>query len=100
MSFTSSGTRPSDSAAVAAEIAAAKAEWLAKWLPLLESDEKPINTYRVIRDDGIALIMDIKQETNVAQNMASPMSPFFYTCSLMHCMPISLVIYKLLVCVH
>ena len=35
-------------AQVAAEIAAAKQQWLAKWMPLLTSDEEPLNTYRII----------------------------------------------------
>ncbi len=35
---------------VAAEIAAARAEWMADWMPLLTSDETPINPYRVIWD--------------------------------------------------
>ncbi len=35
---------------VAAEIAAARAEWMAEWMPLLTSDETPINPYRVIWD--------------------------------------------------
>ena len=38
----------SDSAQVAAEIEAVRAPWLAEWLPLLTSDEEPINPYRVI----------------------------------------------------
>ncbi len=33
---------------VAAEIAAVKQEWLSEWTELLNSDETPINTYRVI----------------------------------------------------
>ena len=33
---------------VSAEIAELKEQWLAEWRPLLESDEVPINTYRVI----------------------------------------------------
>jgi thiamine pyrophosphate-dependent acetolactate synthase large subunit-like protein len=33
---------------VAAEIAEIRARWLAEWAPLLNSDEVPINTYRVI----------------------------------------------------
>ena len=34
----------------AAAIAAKRAEWLAEWQPLLDTDEQPIGTYRVIRE--------------------------------------------------
>lgn len=36
--------------ALAQQIAAAKREWLAEWAKQLDSDEVPINQYRVIRD--------------------------------------------------
>lgn len=39
---------PRDPAPVAAEIAAKEAEWLANWLPLLQSDQAPLNPYRVL----------------------------------------------------
>ncbi len=35
---------------VEADIAAVKQEWLTEWRPLLQSDEEPINTYRVIHE--------------------------------------------------
>ena len=35
---------------VAAEVAAVREEWMKEWLPLLTSDEVPINPYRVIWD--------------------------------------------------
>jgi acetolactate synthase-1/2/3 large subunit len=34
----------------AATIAEKRGEWLKEWAPLLESDEEPLNTYRVIRE--------------------------------------------------
>ncbi|NQW16978.1 MAG: thiamine pyrophosphate-requiring protein [Chloroflexi bacterium] len=34
----------------AAEIDASHSAWMASWIPLLESDERPINPYRVIRE--------------------------------------------------
>ena len=37
-----------DASAVAAEIAELRGKWLAEWQPLLDSDEEPLNTYRVI----------------------------------------------------
>jgi len=43
------GGRPRPSDELAAAIAAKREEWLAGWRALLDSDEEPINTYRVIR---------------------------------------------------
>ena len=39
-----------DTAAVATEIAELRGQWLAEWQPVLDSDEEPLNTYRVIRE--------------------------------------------------
>jgi acetolactate synthase-1/2/3 large subunit len=39
-----------DDGSVTAEVKRVKDEWLAEWLPLLTSDEAPINPYRVIWD--------------------------------------------------
>lgn len=39
-----------EDARIVEAIAATKAEWLAEWAPLLDSDETPINPYRVIRE--------------------------------------------------
>jgi acetolactate synthase-1/2/3 large subunit len=41
-------SEPRSFAAVAAEIAAVEAEWLAQWLPLLESEEAPLSPFRVL----------------------------------------------------
>ncbi|MCW2337248.1 acetolactate synthase-1/2/3 large subunit [Sphingobium sp. B2D3A] len=41
---------PRDAGPVAAEIAKIEKDWLAKWLPLLESDDAPISPYRVLWD--------------------------------------------------
>jgi len=41
---------PRDAASVAAEIASAEREWKKLWLPLLASDETPLNPYRVLWD--------------------------------------------------
>lgn len=43
-------TTPRDPAPVVAEIAAIEAEWLAAWLPLLESDDTPLSPFRVLWD--------------------------------------------------
>ena len=39
-----------DAAEVKAEIASLRSRWLEEWMPLLESDEEPLNTYRVIHE--------------------------------------------------
>ena len=44
------GARGRDGAAAVKEIAAVKQAWLQQWMPLLTSDEVPINPYRVIWD--------------------------------------------------
>ncbi|OGA23265.1 MAG: hypothetical protein A3I01_12970 [Betaproteobacteria bacterium RIFCSPLOWO2_02_FULL_65_24] len=42
--------RARDAVPVAKEIKALRDEWMAEWLPLLESEETPLSPYRVIRD--------------------------------------------------
>eukprot|EP00913_Durusdinium_trenchii_P016058 g15092.t1 len=42
---------------------------------------------KVLKADGIFVMVDIRAETGVAKNLAHPMAPFLYTVSLMHCMP-------------
>jgi acetolactate synthase-1/2/3 large subunit len=44
------GTRRRAGESAAAEVRAIKEEWLAEWAPELNSNEVPINQYRVIRD--------------------------------------------------
>ena len=44
------GAKGRDGAAAVKEIAAVKQAWLQQWMPLLTSDEVPINPYRVIWD--------------------------------------------------
>ena len=39
---------------------------------------------------GIFSMIDIKAESEIADNMDHPMAPFLYTVSLMHCMPVGL----------
>ncbi|WP_204271275.1 hypothetical protein, partial [Escherichia coli] len=43
-------TADRDSKLVATEIAALHADWLAKWLPKLTSNDAPLNPYRVLWD--------------------------------------------------
>lgn len=41
-------SEPRNAATATAEIAAVEAEWLAQWLPLLESNEAPLSPFRVL----------------------------------------------------
>lgn len=42
---------------------------------------------KVLKADGIFVMVDIRAETGVAKNLGHPMAPFLYTVSLMHRMP-------------
>lgn len=48
------------------------------------------NIYRALRADGIYLMQEIRAATNVEENLAHPLAPYFYTVSCMHCMTVSL----------
>jgi len=48
------------------------------------------NIYRSLRSDGVYLMQDIKASSFLDKNMESPLSPFLYTISTMHCMTVSL----------
>ncbi|HEY7029696.1 MAG TPA: thiamine pyrophosphate-requiring protein, partial [Thermomicrobiales bacterium] len=64
-------------AAVAAEIAAVRAEWLAQWMPKLTSEETPLSPYRVIRD--LMETVDVER-TIITHDAGSPrdqLSPFW-----------------------
>ena len=61
------------------EIASLKKEWLAEWAPQLNSEETPINQYRVIRDMLMTLDRD---KTIVTHDSGSPreqLLPFWET---------------------
>lgn len=45
-----------------------------------------------LRSDGIYLCVDIRADSDVANNMDHPMAPFMYTISTMHCMTVSLAL--------
>ena len=74
------GGRPRGRAdAVAAEIAAVKEEWLARWRPKLTSDETPLTPYRVIWD--LLRTVDVAN-TIITHDAGSPrdqLSPFWET---------------------
>lgn len=66
-----------DAAPVIAEIEAARAPWLAKWQPKLDSDETPLSPYRVIRD--LLATVDVAN-TIITHDAGSPrdqISPFW-----------------------
>ena len=60
-----------------AEIAAVKAEWLAEWQPLLESDEEPLNTYRVINEINKTLDLENSIVTHDAGAPRDSIVPFY-----------------------
>ena len=68
---------------VAEEIAEVRSEWLAQWTPLLESDEAPINAYRVINE----LARNLDQENSVITHDAGAPRDMiipFYTATAPH----------------
>ncbi len=68
---------------VAAEIAETKERWLAEWQDLLTSDEKPINTYRVIAE--LERVLDHEQSI-VTHDAGAPRDTIlpFYTATTPH----------------
>ena len=68
---------PRDPAPVAAEIRAVEVEWLAQWLPLLESSDAPISPYRVLWE--LQRTVDVAN-TIITHDAGSPrdqLSPFW-----------------------
>ena len=68
----------------AAQIAELRSEWLAQWTPLLESDEVPINTYRVIGELERNLDKDRSIVTHDAGAPRDTIMPF-YRATAPHC---------------
>jgi acetolactate synthase-1/2/3 large subunit len=62
---------------VARKIKAAKEEWMKEWLPLLTSDEVPVNPYRVIWDAQQALDRNQTIVTHDAGNPRDQTAPFW-----------------------
>lgn len=50
------------------------------------------NIYRALRPGGVFLMVDIKASSRLEENVGVPLSTFLYTCSLMHCMTVSLAL--------
>lgn len=58
-------------------IAATKAAWLAEWAPLLNSDETPINPYRVVNEINQAVDHENTVMTHDAGNPRDQLMPFY-----------------------
>ena len=71
------GEQPVDSSALQAAIAEAKTEWLAEWQPVLESDEEPLNTYRVIHEINQVLDNENSIVTHDAGAPRDSIVPFY-----------------------
>ena len=61
----------------AERVAAVKSEWLAEWQPLLDSDEEPLNTYRVIGDIDRTLDRENSIVTHDAGAPRDSIVPFY-----------------------
>ena len=68
---------------VSAEIGDLKEQWLEEWRPLLESDEVPINTYRVIGEMDKTLDRENSIVTHDAGAPRDTILPF-YTATVPH----------------
>ena len=64
-------------ARLADEIAAVKARWLSEWAPLLDSDETPVNPYRVIREINRCVEHENTVLTHDAGNPRDQIMPFY-----------------------
>ena len=70
-------SKPRNAGAVAAEIASVKGAWLAEWMPLLTSDEKPISPYRVIRELALAVKGEDVIVTHDSGSPRNQITPFW-----------------------
>ncbi len=71
------GVPARDNAPVAAEAAEVRAAWLAEWMPKLNSDEAPLNPYRVIRDLAQTVNVGNTIITHDAGSPRDQLSPFW-----------------------
>lgn len=71
------GGKARDASAVSAQIAKVRAAWYAQWEPLLTSDEKPLNTYRVIHEINNTLDHDNSIVTHDAGAPRDSIVPFY-----------------------
>ena len=68
---------PRDHAPVADEIRAIRAPWLAKWAPKRDSNDAPLNPYRVLRDLWNTVDVDRTIITHDAGSPRDQLSPFW-----------------------
>lgn len=66
-----------DRAAVEGEIEAIKSQWMEEWMPLLQSDEEPLNYYRVIQEINQNLDLENSIVTADAGAPRDSTVPFF-----------------------
>ncbi len=71
------------SSSIPEEIAKLKRDWLAEWQPLLDSDEVPINTYRIVAELERTLDHDTSIVTHDAGAPRDMLLPF-YTATVPH----------------
>ena len=72
------GETPADSSALQAEIAKEKAAWLEEWSALLNTDEEPLGTYRVINEINKVLDNDNSIVTHDAGAPRDSIVPFYH----------------------
>ena len=70
-------TSPRDPSPVAAEIQAVKKPWMDKWMPLLTSNDTPLNPYRVIWDLMHTVDLDNTIITHDAGSPRDQITPFW-----------------------
>jgi acetolactate synthase-1/2/3 large subunit len=68
---------PRDRSAVVAEIKQVEAEWLAKWMPLLTSEDTPLSPYRVLWELQQVVDMDNVVITHDAGSPRDQLTPYW-----------------------
>jgi acetolactate synthase I/II/III large subunit len=71
------GKGSGDRAKVEAEVADVKAEWMAEWVPVLNSDEEPLSYYRVIHELNQNLDLENSIVTHDAGAPRDSIVPFY-----------------------
>ena len=71
------GNGTGDRNAIEAEIAAIKTEWMKGWVPVLTSDEEPLNYYRVIHEINQTLDLENSIVTHDAGGPRDSLVPFY-----------------------